>query len=115
MGIFLKAIVTFLATLVWTVSAAADQPLTDPAAAVRKEAEKGQYRLINVDELWEIYQDGNRQSLLIDTRQEWEFRTGHIEGAVHFSMEPTWLSRLIQRTPLARALGPDKDRILIFY
>ena len=115
MGNFLKVPVTFLVTLVLAVSFTTAQPQTDPAAAVQKEAEMGNYRLINVDDLWEIYQNGNRQALLIDTRQEWEFRTGHIEGAVHFSMEPTWFSRLIQRTPLAQALGPDKDRILIFY
>ncbi len=115
MGNFLKLPVTFLVTLVLAVSVTAAQPQTDPAAAVQKESERGNYRLINVDELWEIYRDGNRQALLIDTRQEWEFRTGHIDGAVHFSMEPTWFSRLIQRTPLAQALGPDKDRILIFY
>ena len=115
MGYFLKVLVTFLATLVWAVSSTADQPQTDLAAAVQKEAEKGKYRLVNVDELWDIYQDSSRQALLIDTRQDWEFRTGYIEDAVHFSMEPTWFSRLIQRTPLAQALGPDKDRILIFY
>ncbi len=115
MGYFLKAFVTVLASLLWTAAAAADQPLTDPAAAVLQEAEKGEYRLINVDELWELYTDTERSVLLIDTRQEWEFRTGHIEDALHFSMEPTWFSRLIQRTSLAQALGPDRDRILIFY
>jgi len=115
MGYFLKAFVTVLASLLWTAAAAADQTLTDPAAAVLQEAEKGEYRLINVDELWELYTDTERSVLLIDTRQEWEFRTGHIEDALHFSMEPTWFSRLIQRTSLAQELGPDRDRILIFY
>jgi len=115
MGNFLKVPFTFLVTLVLAVSVTTAQPQTDPAAAVQKEAERGNYRLINVDELWEIYKDNDRQALLIDTRQEWEFRTGHIEDAIHFSMESTWFSRLIQRTPLAQALGPDKDRFLIFY
>lgn len=115
MGCVPNIIVTVMATLVWALSAAAEKPLTDTAAAVQQEAEKGNYRLIDVDELWEIYQDNETNALLIDTRQEWEFQTGHIAGSAHFSMETTWFARLIQRGPMAQALGPDKDRILVFY
>jgi rhodanese-related sulfurtransferase len=31
--------------------------------------------------------------LLVDTRQEWEYRTGHIKSSVNFPMEQAWLSR----------------------
>ena len=34
-----------------------------------------------------------QQPMLIDTRQDWEYRTGHIQGAINFPMEPTWWSR----------------------
>jgi hypothetical protein len=82
---------------------------------IRQEAQRGGYRLIDVDTLWELYQGKADSILLVDTRQDWEYRSGSIKGARHFSMEPTWFSRLIERNALAQLLGPDKDRILIFY
>ena len=87
----------------------------DPGLLVRQEAERGGYRLIDVDTLWELYQGKADGILLVDTRQDWEYRSGYIKGARHFSMEPTWFSRLIERNALAQLLGSDKDRILIFY
>ena len=87
----------------------------DPETLVLQEAERGGYRLIEIDALRELYQNKADRILLIDTRQDWEYRSGYIKGAHHFPMEPTWFSRLIQRNALARLLGPDRDRILIFY
>ena len=60
---------------------------------VRAEAARGGYRLISTDELWQQYEANPESLLLVDTRQEWEYRSGHIEGALNFPMEPTWLSR----------------------
>ena len=88
---------------------------TETDTLVHQEAERGGYRLIDVDTLWQRYQSQDDNILLIDTRQDWEYRSGYIKDAIHFSMEPTWFSRLIQRDALAQALGPDKGRILIFY
>ena len=82
---------------------------------VLAESKRGGYRIINTDELWSQYKKNPESVLLVDTRQEWEFQTGHIAGSAHFSMETTWFARLIQRGPMAQALGPDKDRILVFY
>jgi hypothetical protein len=79
------------------------------------EARKGGYSLVTTDELWERYQRGSRELLLVDTRQEWEYRTGHIEGSVNFPMEPTWWSRWRKKSDLESLLGPDKDRFLVFY
>ena len=56
-----------------------------------------------------------RRLILVDTRQEWEYRTGHIKGAVNFPMEPTWWYRWRKQGELKRFLGPDKDRFLVFY
>jgi rhodanese-related sulfurtransferase len=53
--------------------------------------------------------------LLVDTRQEWEYRTGHIKGALNFPMEPTWMSRWRNKGALENFLGPDKERYLVFY
>jgi len=51
----------------------------------------------------------------VDTRQDWEYRSGHLEGAVNFPMEPTWWGRLRARRPLKKLLGPDQDRAIVFY
>ncbi|MBT8361876.1 MAG: rhodanese-like domain-containing protein [Deltaproteobacteria bacterium] len=111
----LRQVMILLTTMCCILSIAGAEPPTDLAETVRQEAADGKYQLIDVENLWELYQDSSREILLIDTRQGWEYRTGHIAGAEHFSMEPTWFSRLIQRHALAQALGSDKSRILIFY
>ncbi len=46
---------------------------------VLTEARQGGYQIISTDELWERYQKGPDKMLLVDTRQEWEYRTGHIK------------------------------------
>lgn len=79
------------------------------------EAKKGGYRLINTDELRQRYESDLRSILLVDTRQDWEFAMGHIKDAVNFAMEPTAWSRWWKKSELAAALGPDKDRFIVFY
>ncbi len=82
---------------------------------VEEEAKRGHYRLINTDELWKRYQSEKEKILLVDTRQEWEYRTGHIKGAVNFSMEPTSWARWREKGPLSEFLGPDKLKTIVFY
>ncbi len=84
-------------------------------ADVESESGSGKYNLITTDELWKIYSDSKNLFLMVDTRQEWEFRTGHMKGAVNFPMEPTWLSRWQKQSSLKQFLGPDKDKTIIFY
>ena len=79
------------------------------------EAETGGYKLISTDELWERYRKNPAGVLVVDTRQEWEYRTGHIKGAVNFPMEPTWLSRWQKEGDLENLLGTDKNRTVVFY
>ena len=79
------------------------------------EAGRGGYQLIKTEELWERYRNDPKNLLLVDTRQEWEYRTGHIKGALVFPIEPTWLSRWRKKGELATFLGPDKDRFIVFY
>ena len=81
---------------------------------VVSEAKTGNYDLITTDELRQLY-FGKNAPLIVDTRQEWEFRSGHIKGAVNFPMEPTWLSRWQKKTSLEKFLGPGKDITIIFY
>lgn len=79
------------------------------------EAEAGGYRIITTDELAHRHRKGSSDLILIDTRQVWEYRTGHIEGALNFPMEPTWWSRWRKADDLKDFLGPDKDSAIVFY
>jgi len=45
---------------------------------VRAEAIQGGYQLISTDKLWQQYQSNPASLLVVDTRQEWEYRSGHI-------------------------------------
>jgi 3-mercaptopyruvate sulfurtransferase SseA len=82
---------------------------------VLTEARQGGYRTISTNELWERYEKDPDKMLLVDTRQEWEYRTGHIKGALNFPIEPTWMSRWRNKGALEKFLGPDKERLLVFY
>jgi predicted sulfurtransferase len=82
---------------------------------VLAEAKNGAYRLISTDDLWKQYSVNRDSLLLVDTRQEWEYRTGHIQGAVNFPMEPTWFARWKKKGDLRKFLGADKDRTIVFY
>jgi len=83
-------------------------------ADVQAEANKGGYKLIDIDELWKLYQQDGDNLLLIDTRQEWEYHAGYIKAALNFPMEPTWLARLTQRGAMEQFLGQDKTKTLVF-
>ena len=82
---------------------------------VKAEARQGGYQLITTDELSRKYPAEPESLLLVDTRQEWEYRTGHIKKAMNFSMEPTWLSRWRSKGALEKLLGSDKNRLIVFY
>jgi hypothetical protein len=82
---------------------------------VELEAANGGYRLIDVEALSKLYQADREKILLVDTRQEWEHRAGHIAGSVNFPMEPTWWVRWQRKGGLATLLGPQKDKSIVFY
>ncbi|MBI4776155.1 MAG: rhodanese-like domain-containing protein [Deltaproteobacteria bacterium] len=113
---FLLALAAVLITvaLVWYVR----RPLAPKQATwddVLAEAEAGGYRIISTEDLADRYRKETTGLMLVDTRQEWEYRTGHIEGAVNFPMEPTWWARWRKANELKDFLGPDQDRALVFY
>ena len=82
---------------------------------VLTEGKNGHYEIITTEALSERYQKEAKSLLLVDTRQEWEYRTGHLQGAVNFPIEPTWWSRWRKASALETFLGPDKNRTVIFY
>ena len=109
---FLAMVVTVI--LVWYGNREVE-PLQATWDDVVQEAQTGGYSLISTEELAELYTDTSSTLLLVDTRQEWEHRTGHIAGSINFSMEPTWWSRLTSAGELLQALGPDKEKTIVFY
>jgi predicted sulfurtransferase len=106
-----------LTTTILMLAYAARKPEPSQATLenVRGEARSGGYRLITTEELWGWLQSKSNNLLLVDTRQEWEYRTGHIRGAVNFPMEPTWLSRWRKKSALVQLMGTDKNRTIVFY
>ena len=82
---------------------------------IQAEAKQGGYDIIKTEELWKRYNNNPESIFVVDTRQEWEYRTGHIKGAVNFPMEPTWLARWRKASNLKTSLGTDKDRTIVFY
>ena len=111
---FLAAILAMAVTVagVWLAHRAVE-PRQPTWGDVQEEARAGGYRLITSAGLADLRRAGG--ALLVDTRQEWEFRTGHIQGARNFPMEPTRLERWRKAGALAAFLGPDKDRDIVFY
>jgi len=109
----LTAILVTLLALVFTNRAIT--PKESSWEDIAAQAKAGNYQMITTDELWEKFQKDSDSFLLVDTRQPWEYRTGHIKGAVNFSMEPTWLARWQKKGALKTFLGADKDQTLIFY
>ena len=82
---------------------------------VLTEAKKGGYRLISTDDLWKRYSANPASLLLVDTRKVWEYHAGHIKGAFNFSMDPNKLIRWQKKKDMARFLGTDKERTIVFY
>lgn len=82
---------------------------------VLREARTGGYRLITTGELKNLYQQQPGSFLLVDTRQEWEYKAGHIKDALTFPMEPTAFSRWKKKDTLKSFLGPDLNKSIIFY
>ncbi|MFZ2447627.1 MAG: rhodanese-like domain-containing protein [Syntrophobacteraceae bacterium] len=109
----LIAVVLTVGALWLTNRAVTPKPAT--MEDVLAEAKAGGYRLITTEELGVRHGSGAGGILVVDTRQEWEYRSGHIKGAVNFPIEPTWWSRRQKAGALEALLGPDKDRTVVFY
>lgn len=82
---------------------------------VLMEGKIGGYQIITTDELAKRYQKAAESIFLVDTRQEWEFRTGHLKGAINFPMEPTAWARWRNAPELEKSLGLDRNRTVVFY
>lgn len=111
MAIMAVAITVFL---VWFVKRPAI-PVQATWNDVVAEAETGGYRIIRTDDLYGRFRKDPSNVVMVDTRQPWEYRTGHIEGTLNFPMEPSWWARWLKAGALENFLGPDKNRAVFFY
>jgi len=109
----LAAVILTLGTLWYIQRPIIPQETT--LAAVEAEAVRGGYRLMTTEALAGLYREPGAKLLLVDTRQDWEYRSGHIQGAVNLPLEPTAWSRWRSQDRLAALLGPDRDRLVVFY
>ena len=92
------------------------EPVVTPSMAqVEAEARRGGYRLIDVYQLKQLVAARPEDTRLIDTRQEWEYRKGHIQNALHFPMESTWWAMWRKKNSLATLLGSDRSKTFVFY
>lgn len=114
-SIFLAAVAILLTAIAVWYSQRPTELLQASWDDVLAEAEVGGYRIITTEKLADLYLENPSALLLVDTRQGWEYRTGHIEGAVSFPMEPTWWYRWRKADELQKLLGPHEDRIIVFY
>ena len=116
-GPTLLALLTVAVTsgLLWYAHLPPPPPQEATWDQVRAEAHSGGYRLLTTAELADRYRQDPQGLLLVDVRQDWEYRSGHLKGAVNFPIEPTWWGRWRAQRPLARLLGPDKTRAVVFY
>lgn len=79
------------------------------------DAESKGYNLITTGTLAGYFEAGTRNLRIVDTRQEWEYRTAHIDGALLFPAEPTRWWRWKNAGALEALLGPDKEATVVFY
>ena len=114
-----RALLAFMAIAITVIALWVTNRSVTPKEAtyedVQNEAKQGGYHIINTKELWKRYSKNPDSIFLVDARQEWEYRTGHIKGSANFPMEPTWWSRWRKAADLKAFLGSDKDRTIVFY
>lgn len=112
---FLVLTTAVLLGAVWWWPHRAPAPREVDWPEVMAEAETGGYGLISTEEMADRYLRDPQSLLLVDTRPAGEYRAGHIRGAVNLPLTPTWLGRWRSRRLLGALLGPDKERLVVFY
>jgi predicted sulfurtransferase len=112
---FITLAVVFMTVIAVWYSHRTFEPKQASWEDVIAEAKAGGYKIITTEELRDRYQEEPSDLLLIDTRQEWEFRFAHIKGALNFPIAPTWWERLKKAHRLEEFLGPDKEKQIVFY
>jgi len=81
-----------------------------------RDVEKGGYAIVRTDELKQ-WMDQKKAMLIVCTGPEDGYKKGHYPGAVQFELPIPELKAMddAQKAAFTKLLGPDKDRVLIFY
>ncbi len=110
---FLVLSYLFLSGAAHAATEAQDQAL----AQVQEEARKGNYRLIAPETIKVQFLKNPTFLFLVDTRQEWEYQRGYIQGAANLPVTPSWWTQYSPwaRSEMKKLLGPDKERHVVFY
>ena len=82
----------------------------------RDEAKNDGTELISVPELKALYESG-KEFTIIDVRPEYEYRDGHLPQAkgLEFDLGDKLELKPEKQEALIRLLGPDKQRLIVFY
>lgn len=82
----------------------------------RDEAKNDGTELISAPELKALYESG-KEFTIIDVRPEYEYRDGHLPQAkgLEFDLGDKLELKPEKQEALIRLLGPDKQRLIVFY
>ena len=80
------------------------------------QARQGHYGIVDTQTLLGMVASEN-PPLIIDTRADYEYRQGHLPGAVslEFDMGDSFRLTEVKKARLLEVLGPDKARPVVFY
>lgn len=103
-----------LLTVLLTVSVAAHA--ADWPEQIRHEAEVGGYRLVDTPELNRMMAD-DKSLLILDVRPDYEYRDGHIPGAVNveFDLGDEHGAAPVKLDRIRRLAGTDTSRPIVIY
>lgn len=81
-----------------------------------RDVQTGGYDIVRTDELKE-WMDQNKEMLIVFTGPETKFKKAHYPGAIQFEFPIPELKEMgaKEKSSFIETLGPDKDRILVFY
>jgi hypothetical protein len=114
-NVLLVLAVGFLGVGLWVLRGRAVRVRLGSREDVLARACRGGYRLTDATELAELGAAFDNRLLLVDTRSKEAYQDGHLQGALSFPLAPTWWARRSCRAVLAALLGPDKQRLVVFY
>jgi thiosulfate/3-mercaptopyruvate sulfurtransferase len=86
------------------------------AVTFAREVERGSYKIVTTQEL-KSWIDQKKDMLIVDNNPYDVFKKQHYPGAVHFELPRPEMTTLDDKTRagLEKVLGPDKNRVIIFY
>ncbi len=98
------------------VSGHADENLPLWWSDAKKRAEEAKFSLIDFPKLQTLVQSG-KELILLDVRPDYEYKDGHIPGALNFEFHLGHRSRMApeRARALKALLGPKKDRLIVTY